>query len=292
MKVLLAGASGMIGQRLKEELTTDGHEFRCLTRSPGSDYLWDARPGSVPPDALDWADGLVSLNGASLTHLPWTASYRKQIRTSRVEATTALAQAIAASHNPPRVWVSGSAIGVYGDCGNADVDETHPAGRSFLVQVVRDWERATIPAQNATRVVLARTGIVLGKDGALKPLALATWWGLGSKVGPGTQWWGWISLADEVRAIIFSLITQELAGPVNLVGPTPATSDTICHALARAMGRPYFFTLPSPLIRTVMSGADELLLSSQKVRPSALLRAGFTFQYETAEDAIDTLWLM
>ena len=280
----------MIGQRLKDQLTTDGHEFRSLTRSPGSDYLWDAKPGSVPAEALDWADGVVSLNGASLTHLPWTAFYREQIRTSRVGATTALAQAIAASHNPPRVWVSGSALGVYGDCGSVDVDETHPAGRSFLAQVVRSWEAATTPAQNAARVVLARTGIVLGKDGALKPLALATRWGLGSKVGPGTQWWGWISLDDEVRAIVFALVTPELTGPVNLVGPTPATSDAICHALARAMGRPYLFTLPSPLIRTVMAGADELLLSSQKAHPSALLRAGFTFQYDRADQVIDALW--
>ena len=280
----------MIGQRLKDQLTTDGHEFRSLTRSPGSDYLWNAQPGSVPADALEWADAVVSLNGASLTHLPWTKTYREQIRTSRVEATTALAQAIAASRNPPKVWVSGSAIGVYGDCGNVDVDENHPAGRSFLAQVVRAWERATAPARDATRVVLGRTGIVLGQDGALKPLALATRFGLGSKVGPGTQWWGWISLDDEVRAIVFSLVTSALEGPVNLVGPIPATSDAICHSLAQAMHRPYLFTLPSPLIRTVMAGADELLLSSQKVRPSALLRTGFTFQYETAGEAIGALW--
>jgi len=280
----------MIGRRLKNQLTTDGHEFRSLTRSPGSDYLWDARPGSVPTEAVEWADAVVSLNGASLTHLPWTASYRDQIRTSRVGATTALAQAIAASHNPPDVWVSGSAIGVYGDCGNMDVDETHPAGRGFLAQVVRDWERAAAPAQGMTRVVLGRTGIVLGKEGALKPLAVATRLGLGSRVGPGTQWWGWISLDDEVRAIVYALVTQRLEGPVNLVGPTPATSDDISRELARAMGRPYLFTLPSALIRTVMPGADELLLSSQKVHPSALLKAGFTFQYDTAEAAIDTLW--
>jgi len=290
MKVLLAGASGMIGEKLKKQLTTDGHEFRSLTRSPGSNYLWDAKPGSVPAEALEWADGLVSLNGASLTHLPWTKAYRDQIRTSRVQATSALAQAIAASHNPPTVWVSGSAVGVYGDCGAMDIDERRPAGRSFLAQVVRDWETATAPVRDVTRVVLARTGIVLGKDGALKPLALATRLGLGLKVGSGNQWWPWISLDDEVRAIVFSLATQGLEGPVNLVGPTPATSGTICHELAKAMHRPYLFTLPSALIRTVMSGADELLLSSQKAHPSALLKAGFTFQHDTAEAAIDALW--
>jgi len=290
MKVLLAGASGMIGRRLKTQLTADGHEFRSLARSPGSDYLWDAQPGSVPAEALDWADGVISLNGASLTHLPWTRAYRDQIRTSRVQATAALAQAIAASRNPPDVWVSGSATGVYGDCGNMDVDESHPAGRSFLAKVVRDWEGATAPVRDATRVVLGRTGIVLGKEGALKPLALATRWGLGSKIGPGTQWWGWISLDDEARAIVYALVTQGLEGPVNLVGPTPVTSDDICRDLARAMHRPYLFTLPSALIRTVMPGADELLLSSQKAHPSALLRAGFTFQYDQADQAIDALW--
>lgn len=290
MKVLLAGASGMIGRAVESELRTQGCQTRSLTRSPGGDYLWDARPGSVPAEALEWADALVSLNGASLTHLPWTASYRDQIRASRVDAATALAQAIAASDDPPRVWVSGSAIGVYGDCGDADVDESSPAGVGFLAQVVRDWEQATSPAQEAARVVLARTGIVLGKDGALKPLALATRLGLGSRVGPGTQWWPWISLPDEARAICFALVTPELAGPVNLVGPVPATSETISRALARAMRRPHIFTLPSPLIRTVMSGADELLLSSQKAHPTVLLKAGFTFQYAEAAEAIDALW--
>jgi len=280
----------MIGQRLKIQLTTDGHEFRSLTRSPGSDYLWNAQPGSVPADALDWADAVISLNGVSLTHLPWTKAYRKQIRDSRVEATTALAQAIAASHNPPTVWVSGSAVGVYGDCGTMDVDESHPAGRSFLAQVVRDWEGATAPARDVTRVVLARTGIVLGKDGALKPLALATRFGLGSKVGSGNQWWPWICLDDEARAIVFSLVRPELEGPVNLVGPTPATSEAICGELAHAMHRPYLFRLPSSLIRTVMSGADELLLNSQKVHPAHLLDTGFTFTYRTAEEAVDALW--
>jgi len=281
----------MIGQRLKTQLTADGHEIRSLTRSPGSDYLWTAQPGSVPPDALEWADGLVSLNGASLTHLPWTKAYKDLIRASRVKATAALAGSIAASHNPPKVWVSGSAVGVYGDCGARDLDENSPVGRGFLASVVRDWEAAATPAREATRVVWARTGIVLGKDGALKPLASATRMGLGSRIGSGTQWWPWISLDDEVRAIEFSLVTPGLEGAVNLVGPTGATSDAICRDLAHAMHRPYLFTLPSPLIRTVMSGADELLLSSQKAHPTALLRTGFTFEYAEAAQAIDALWM-
>lgn len=280
----------MIGRELKTQLRTQGHQTRALLRSPGGDYQWDARPGSVPGDALDWADALVSLNGASLTHLPWTSSYRVQIHDSRVDATTALAQAIAASSNPPAVWVSGSAVGIYGDCGDTDLDERSPTGDSFLADVVRDWERAASPAEEATRIVFARTGIVLGTEGALKPLATTTRLGLGARVGSGTQWWPWVSLLDEVRAIAFALVTEGLSGPVNIVGPTPATADEITRAVATTLHRPYLLRLPSSIIKLAMSGADELLLSSQKAHPRALLNAGFDFRCTRAEDAIAGLF--
>ncbi|MDR1236762.1 MAG: NAD-dependent epimerase/dehydratase family protein, partial [Propionibacteriaceae bacterium] len=215
MRVLLAGGSGMIGSALRAWLGSEGHEVRMLLRSDAAPngYSWLGRPGSVPEAAVDWADAIVSLNGASLSHLPWTKSYRESIRCSRVDATQGLAQAIAESADPPLVWVSGSAVGYYGDAtGEAELVESSPAGTSFLAQVVNEWERATEPAELRTRVVNIRTGLVMARSGALAPLALATRFGAGARIGRGSQWWPWISLEDEVRAIAFALEEASLRG--------------------------------------------------------------------------------
>jgi uncharacterized protein (TIGR01777 family) len=282
----------MIGRAVRDELAAQGHAVRSLRRDgpPPGDYLWDARPGSVPAEAVEWADAVVSLNGASLNHLPWTARYRAELRRSRVDATAAVAGAIAEAAEPPAVWVSGSAVGYYGDAaGDADLDETSPRGTSFLAGVVADWEAATGPAAGVTRVVHARTGVVLGRGGAVAPLALATRLGLGSRIGPGTQWWPWISLADEARAIVFAL-TADLRGPVNLVGPVPATATDITRALATALRRPHWFVLPARAIRVAMAGASELLLGSQKVHPVALAQSGFEFRHATPAAAIAAAW--
>jgi len=286
MKVLLTGASGNIGTSLKAELAAQGHDVRIMTRQPGGDYTWNARPGSVPDDSLSWADAVVSLNGASLTHLPWTSAYRDQIMTSRVQATTALAKAIARADDPPRVWVSASAVGIYGDRGDAALDESALPGAGFLADVVRAWEQSTKPAQEATRVVLARTGLVLGTEGVLNILGRVTKFGLGARVGPGTQWWPWIWETDEARAIAFALEQPALSGPVNLAAPKPATSDEITRAIAQAMRRPYVFKIPAPVIRAAMGDAQELMLFSQRVIPQALVNAGFKFQYDDAASAI------
>jgi len=276
----------MIGTAVRAELIRQDHLVRSLTRNDAGDYRWDARPGSVPPEALTWADAVVSLNGVSLTHLPWTPAYRGRIESSRVEATSALAQAIRAAASPPQVWLSGSAVGIYGNRGDEELDETSSAADTFLARVVRAWEAATESARGVTRVVCARTGIVLGRDGALKPLALATRWGLGARIGRGTQWWPWISLDDEARAIVFALTAPAIAGPVDLVGPEPATAEDISRALARLLRRPHWLVLPTPVIKAVMRGADDLLLSSQRVHPAVLLKAGFTFHHTSAEAAI------
>jgi uncharacterized protein (TIGR01777 family) len=289
MRVLLAGGSGLIGTALRAQLGSAGHEVRMLLRSDAAPdgYRWLGIPGSVPKAAVDWADAIVSLNGVSLSQLPWTKSYRESIRRSRVAATQGLAEAIAESADPPRVWVSGSAVGYYGDAtGEADLTESSPAGTSFLAQIVGEWERATRPAESRTRVVNARTGLVIARSGALAPLAFATRFGAGARIGPGNQWWPWISLEDEARAIAFALEADSLRGPVNLVGPTPATAEELTRALAKAMHRPHWFVLPTPLIKVAMSGASELLLSSQKVHPAALTKASFTFTHPTPESAI------
>jgi uncharacterized protein (TIGR01777 family) len=203
-----------------------------------------------------------------------------------VYPSTALAQAIAESSDPPQVWVSGSAIGIYGDAGDQILDETAPPGETFLADVVQKWEAATETARAHTRVVLARTGIVLARDGALRPLGLATRFGFGARIGPGTQWWGWISLIDEVRALIHALEMDSIVGPVNLVAPQPVQANDITRTLAKVLHRPHALVLPSPLIRLAMAGADELLLNSQRVHPQTLLTTNFPFHHPDLQTAI------
>jgi len=222
--------------------------------------------------------------------LPWTRAYRGEILSSRVQATRALAEAITATDYPPQVWVSASAVGCYGDRGDEALDERSTSGRGFLADVVREWEEATTAAQIATRVVTARTGLVLARGGALQPLVMVTRLGFAARIGSGSQWWPWISLTDEVRALQFALETPSIVGPVNLTGPTPAMAYEITQALAATLNRPHLLVLPEPLIKLVMGKASELLLDSQKVVPQKLLNAGFDFRDQTAVEAINEIW--
>jgi uncharacterized protein (TIGR01777 family) len=213
---------------------------------------------------------------------------------SRVNATSAIAAAILEAHRPPDVWVSASACGFYGPhrpVGDATpLTEDSPSGAGFLAAVTRAWEAAALPAAGRTRLVRARTGMVIGPGGGLmQPLTWATRFGLGPRFGSGVQYWPWISLRDETRALEFALDTPTLAGPVNLVGPTLATADQVTGALARALRRPSWVRLPAPLLQAVLGeAADELLLASQPAAPAALERAGFEFLDRTAAAAVAT----
>jgi len=291
VKVLLAGASGLIGTALHERLRP-GHRCRMLSRAsmaaavPGC-YRWTGKPGSVSPEAIEWADAVISLNGAPLSRLPWTADYRRQIAASRVDATTAIAQAIAASKHPPAVWLSASAVGIYGDRGEEALNEDSAAGAGFLAEVTTVWEQATSPATAFTRVVNVRTGLVINAQGALKPLFLATKLGFGAPIGSGRAWWPWVSLDDEVGGIVHMLEDATMRGPVNIVGPTPARSGEVTATLARLMRRPYVLRLPEALLRRALGqAADDLLLASQHVVPAKLSAAGYAFRHATVADAL------
>ena len=267
MKILLTGASGLIGQALLASLQPD-HDCRTLKLR---------QPYNVSPSDIAWADAVISLNGASLGRVPWTADYRRQIAASRVNVTTATANAIASSTQPPLVWLSASAVGFYGDRGDETLTEESPAGQGFLAEVTKAWEKATEPAAGYTRVVNLRTGLVLAEGGALEPLLLATKFGLGARMGEGSAWWPWVSLADEVGSIVHAL-DHDIAGPVNIVGPSPARSDDVTRGFAKAAGRPYLMRVPAPVLRAALGqAADELLLASQKVRPTKLLGSGYSF---------------
>lgn len=289
MRILLVGASGLIGSATAS-LARRAHEVRTLVRRDPvdeSEHRWDPASGSAPAESIAWADAVISLSGASLSHLPWTARYRDEILRSRVQATSALARAIAESDAPPAAWVSASAVGIYGDRPDAELDEDAGRGSGFLADVVSAWEDATRPAEARTRVVHARTGLVLASGGALTPLMLTTRLGLGATIGDGKQHWPWIALEDEARALLHLATASELTGPVNLVGPTPAMSRQVTTALARALHRPHVFRLPAFALRAGMgTAAEELLLADQRAVPKRLLEDGFVFGRTTPDAAI------
>lgn len=288
--VLISGASGFIGPELQRQLRADGHTVLRLVRraAEGPDeYEWHPEHGALPVEAIERADAVVNLSGASLSRLPWTYRYKRQILHSRLQATRTLATAIARSSSRPSVFVSGSAVGIYGDRPGELLAEDAERGAGFLPKVVASWEGATAPADAATRVVHARTGLVLGDGGALAPLQLLTRLRLGGPLGTGRQYWPWISLHDEAAAMRHLLFESRLAGPVNLVGPEAATSDQIGRAVARALRRPYWLRAPRWAITAVLADAGrELLLADQKVDAGRLRGDGFEHRHATAEEAV------
>ena len=293
MRVLIAGASGFIGSSLVPLLRDEGHEVVTLVRrKPRTDDELSWLPGSGIIDftVMDRVDAVVAFSGANLARLPWTPAYKREILTSRVDATRTLTDAMRQARTPPAVFLNASASGFYGDRPAELLTEEAQPGDGFLAEVVTRWEDTARLAPEATRTVMFRSGIVMGDGGAMQRLSLLTKLGLGARLGTGGQHWPWISLRDEVRAIRHLLVESELSGPVNLAGPTPATSDRISHALAERMRRPYAFTIPEPVLGLALGGAaDEMLLASQKVVPARLLDDGFRFEHATAEDAIDAM---
>ena len=292
MKIAVTGASGLIGTPLVAALRQDGHDVVRLVRG-GAAGTSDARPWDparrqLDPAALADRDAVVHLAGAGVADKRWTSSYQQEILASRVDGTTAVAQAMAAAQGP-RVLLSASAVGWYGDTGDRLTDETGPTGQGFLADVCRQWEDATAPAERAgVRVAHLRTGIVLsGKGGALKKQALAAKAFAGAPLGTGRQWSSWISLQDEVDAIRH-LLTADVSGPVNLVAPAPVTNREFTRTLNKVVHRP---TVPVPVpafvLRTVLGPfADEGVLIGQRLAPAVLERSGFRFAHPDLETAL------
>jgi len=285
-RAVIAGASGFIGRALVAELTREGWTVTRLVRGSATradEVSWNPQSGTLDPTALSGADAVINLSGASISRMPWTSAIRESIVSSRRQATTTLVTAINLAKVAPKVFLSGSAVGIYGDRGEENLTETSTRGAGFLADVVEGWEA---DATRATcRTVFLRTGLVLGDGGALAPLRLATSFFAGARVGSGQQWWPWISHRDEVRAIVH-LIDSKLKGAVNLVGPTPARSVDITRALAGIMKRPHLFVIPAWAIGLIGDAGRELLLASQKVRATALEKDGFVFEHRTVVDAL------
>ncbi len=290
MRVAVTGASGLIGSALVPHLRSSGHDVLRLVRRPTSsadEITWDPTTGTVDLSRLAGVDAVIHLAGAGVGDHRWTDAYKREILESRTSGTRTIATAMAAIEPRPRVLVSASAIGFYGDTGDRIVDESAPAGQTFLANVVRAWEAAAQPATDAgIRVVHPRSGLVVaGKGGAWQRMFPLFKLGLGGRLGPGTQYWSWISLRDEIRALQF-LMESDVSGPVNLTGPAPVTNSEVTAAMGRALGRPTFLAVPSFALRTVLGEFSTEVLSSLRVVPAALQSAGFEFEDPTIDSAI------
>lgn len=291
-RVVISGASGLIGSALSAHLVTRGDDVVHLVRRPArttSEISWSPGDRPLDPASLEGVDAVVHLAGAGIGDKRWTSTYKAIIRRSRIEGTRALAQALTQLDRPVR-FVSGSAVGFYGDDrGDEVLTEGSAPGGGFLAEVVRAWEAQTEPAARARHpVALARSGIVMSRSGGtmarILPLARL---GLGGPLGTGDQFWAWITLVDEVRALAWLVDHPEVTGPVNLVAPTPARQRDIMRMLGAALGRPSFVTAPAPAIRATLGGLADGVLGSQRVEPTVLLSEGFSFDHPDIASAVE-----
>lgn len=301
MHVLISGSSGFLGSALIPRLAREGHRVTRLVRprtrrdardaSEAGAREWAPESGALDPRVFEDVDAVIHLGGASIGSL-WTRKRKEALRTSRIRTTRLLAERIAAAAKRPSVFVHASAVGYYGDRGDEVLTESSAPGTGFLANLCRDWEAASMPAQDAgTRVVRLRTGLVLSPLGGVLPVMMRPFrFGLGGPLGSGRQWISWIGLEDEVGVYLRALADPGLRGAVNAVAPEPVTNAAFTKALARALRRPAFLRVPAFAIGWLPGGmGKETLLTSERVVPRSLIEAGFTFETPTLEQALATV---
>ena len=278
-KIAVTGASGLIGSALCAQLKSDGHQVIKIVRRAArvaDEVSWNPLKGEIDLAGLEGADAVFHLAGAGVGDKRWSAAYRSEILNSRLLSTTTIANAC--EQIQPEVFISASAIGYYGETGDRSVTETDRGGEDFLSIVCREWELVANQAPSV-RTVKLRTGLVLDPTGgALGRMLPIFKFGLGGKLGSGKQWWSWITLHDQIRAMIF-LMNSKIEGPVNITSPNPVTNQQFTAALARALKRPAFFPAPAFALRAVLGGFSTEILGSKKVMPKVLLDNDFEFDY-------------
>jgi uncharacterized protein (TIGR01777 family) len=290
MRIIVAGASGLIGTALSRSLRNAGHDVGALVRRPptsAAEFHWNPAEGRIDETALRGADAVVNLSGAGIGDKPWTRGRVNELQSSRLGATRTLTAAMARQETPPAVFLSQSASGYYGDAGPLVLRENAPAGEGILAKICVDWEAAAHEAPAGVRVVTPRTGVVLSRSGgALGRLLPLMRFGVGGPLGNGRQYWPWVTLPDVAGAFGF-LLSTPLSGPVNLCAPESADVNSLIAQLAGALHRPALLRVPAPVLRLVMGKlADELLLASQRLEPAALSKAGFAWQHPSLAQAV------
>ncbi len=295
MRVLITGASGLIGTALQRPFAEKGFEMLLASRSKPKDdrhIQWNMETGFADEDLprLEGLDAVVHLAGESISALRWTEEKKKAIRDSRIFGTRTIIEAFAKLENKSKVFVAGSATGFYGDRGDSEMNESNSAGDTFLSEVCKEWETESRRAEEmGIRTVLLRTGIVLSKDGgALATMLTPFKLGVGGVVGSGKQWMSWVSLDDIVGIINFAIENEDISGPINAVAPNPVTNEEFTKALGKELYRPTFLPLPEFAVNLVFGEmGDALLLDSTRVVPKRLLQAGYEFSYSELEPALE-----
>jgi uncharacterized protein (TIGR01777 family) len=288
-RIAITGATGMIGSALVGHLKSEGHTVQKLVRRPvvsSDEIAWDPKAGTIDLAALEGVDAIIHLAGANVGDRRWTKRYKAEILNSRLLGTNTIATAV--SQIKPSVFISASAIGWYGETGNRAVTENDRPGDDFLATVCKEWEGAADLAGNV-RTVKLRTGLVLEPtSGALGKMLPLFRFGLGGKLGSGKQWWSWITLHDQIKAICY-LLENQIEGAVNLTSPNPATNQEFTSALARAMRRPALFPVPGFALKLVLGGFSSEILGSKRVIPQKLIDAGFQFDFPHLAPALAEL---
>ena len=289
MRIVMAGASGLIGTSMSETFTKAGHDVVSLVRgnpASASEVRWDPAAGELDPQALAGADAVVNLSGAGIGDRPWTRKRVEELFSSRICSTRTLTQAMRQLDSPPAAFISQSGSNYYGDAGNTVLRESAPPGAGTLSRICVEWEEAARSAPAGVRVVTTRTGVVLSRSGgALGKLLPLIRLGVGGPLGNGRQYWPWVTLPDVSAAFLF-LLESRVSGPVNLSAPEQADVDTLVGEIARALHRPAALRVPAPVLRLLMRDlAEELLLSSQRMEPAVLLEAGFVWRHPTVAQA-------
>lgn len=289
-RIAITGASGLIGSALVGKLKSDGYTVQRLVRRPTvspEEIFWDPANQEIDLAALEGVDAVIHLAGAGVGDKRWTKKYKSEILNSRLLGTTTIANAVA--QVKPKVFISSSAIGWYGETGNRAVTEMDRGGDDFLAAVCREWEGAADLAGDV-RTVKIRTGLVLDPTGgALGRMLPLFRFGLGGKLGSGKQWWSWITLHDQLRAIEFILENNSISGAVNLTAPNPVTNQEFTSALARALRRPALVPAPAFALKLALGGFSTEILGSKKVLPGVLQEAGFNFDFPHIGPALDAL---